>query len=140
MSRDGYLPCGVSGNESIFGTYDRDVSFTIDSTITITLDNDGSCVSSEDIIAQALKQVKQNYLGVTPQVDTLKIIDHEDEYTTYEFNATIEGDTCVDMSYVSEDDDSVVYDDIRAYVEHELHLYGIDDVEFDNNDISYEVS
>lgn len=132
-------PPGVTGNESIFGTHDRDVSFTIDCTITTTIDNDGSCVSSEDIIAQALKQVKQNYIGVTPDIESLTLIRLEDEYTTYQFNAIIEGDTCVDMSYVSEDDDGVVYDDIREYVENELHLYNVDDVEFDNNDISYEV-
>ena len=143
MSRDGYLPCGVSGNEPIFGTNDHDVSYSAIITITSSLDIDKlKGLNHDGHIAIALSKVKQRYFGVKPHFNTYKLIEQVDDYLTFSFDAEVEGDTTIDMSYIDVyDDDDEIYSEVVEDIINKLNEYGIyeDEIDLSRDDISYEV-
>jgi len=126
------------------GAHDRDVSFTIEVIIygTCDLNDNDPTPTPTDQINERLEFVKQNYFGVTPNYASYTIIDHEpNEYINFSFEATIEGDCCIDMQYVDPEDDSDLIDTIRDHIYEELSNYNIfdDEVDMDMDQLEYEV-
>ena len=129
------LPPGIT---TLPGDHDRDVSYT--ATITIYHTINGNITNNTEMINDAIKKVNQRYIGVTPDYSTIIIDEIEpNEYINFHFNAYVEGDTCIDMSYVGPEDDADVYEGIIEDIIDKLNNYGISEVEIDNADIEYEV-
>lgn len=139
---DNYPP-GVTW---IPGDFDKDASFTAYVTIYGTFESNGNPITPENLTFQFLtnhtiKSVKQNYLGVTPEIDSL-IIDEiiPNEYVNYHFNATIEGDTSIDTQF-TDPESWDIEQSIRDYIISELKSYNIysDQIEIDLSNIDYEL-
>lgn len=131
------------GCNSLPGDNDHDVSYSATITIHSSIDCDvAKGMTTHDLIDHSIRHVNQRYLGVIPNYSTFyidEIIPHE--YINFHFIATIEGDLCMDMSYVYEDDDDEVYSEIVEDIIDKLYNYKIyeDEIELNRNDIEYEV-
>lgn len=136
------LPPGVRDCD-LPGSFDKDVSFTIEVIIygTCDLNEDDPTPNVEDQINNRLEFVKQNYFGVTPNYASYTIIDKEPDYINFSFEATIEGDCSIDMQYVDPEDDTDLIATIRDHIYEELSNYNIfdDEIDVDMDYLEYEV-
>lgn len=147
MTLSNYPP-GVTGMESIFGTYDKTVSYVTSSTMTISVSTDDILkhkLNDNDafnMIDHVLRNINQNYIGVKYMDDnSYKIIEVDTDYIIISFNVIIEGDTETDISNLSYDDDSSAITDIKKDIISKLNDYNIssDEVELSTDDIEYDI-
>lgn len=111
MSRDGWLPCGVSGNEDIFGTHDQTISFTI--TFPYTIFNDDHA-PLDDCIKHYI-----NRSDIT--IDPLRTYHNpDDSYTAY---ITYEDDIVMDIRGLDMWD---IEQEIIAYTNEQIYEATID--------------
>ena len=130
------LPPGVS---TLPGDHDKTVSFTAYITIHSVYDlvNEHPPTVAQ-LIDYAIRHVKQNYLKVEGDPNSLVVIAIDDDTYTFYFNAEIEGDVDVDMQYA---DHEYIQEQVIEYIISELSSYHIYDDEIDLNveDIDYTV-
>lgn len=115
MSRDGWLPCGVSGNEDIFGTRDQTISFTI--TFPYTIYNDDS---------DPLQVVVDEWFNTHMEIDPNDITINEDG--SLNLLLTYSDDICTDVRGLDYSDiDELIID----YMNNEVML---NECDFNLND------
>ena len=131
-------PPGVT---SVPGDFDEDASYTAYITLTYTHYFDKNLdLNCKELVDIAIKQINQNYIGVVPNYNTVRIIDFSvHEYITFSFEADIEGDTTIDCQYIDYEDDTELINYIVDDINEKLDDYDFDIIEVHKNEITYEI-
>ena len=122
MTLSNYPP-GVSGNESIFGTHDHTLSFTLSFSYDSELD-EGEEITDIPNIIRFFTQVNDLYIDMT----TLQI----DKNYHYIVEVSYSDDIDIDSRYMDEDE---VYEVILTHVN---HLFLSSGIKLDVEDVSIE--